>query len=221
MYFCGMKWAAMMCGIWAMSSWASGQTDSLPALPAFRVQIPRDTATLDSLWADTTWHWSGSCPTPRLTVRLVDPTTGHVAQRSFPCLPSIETPTTSAYVTPVPTGYTIDLSLTRSAAAAWTWGPPETCFPPLPMSAFEAATPAWDELIFEREQLDAMIAWSENRCLSPGVVRACLLRLESEDRRLQLLTALVPRCSQPSALKLDDLFILRTTRAKAAQLVGK
>ena len=221
MYFCGMKRAALLCGIWAMSSWASGQTDSLPALPAFRVQIPQDTITLDSLWSDTTWSWSGTCPTPHLTVRLVDPTTGHVAQRSFPCLPSTETPATSAYVTPVPTGYTIDLSLTRSAAAAWTWGPPETCFPPLPMSTFEAAAHAWDELIFEREQLDAMAAWAEGRCLSPATVRACLLRLESEDRRLQLLAALAPSCSQPSALNLDDLFILRTTRAKAAQLVGK
>ena len=221
MYFCGMKRAALLCGIWAMASWASGQTDSLPALPAFRVQIPQDSATLDSLWADTTWHWTGTCPTPRLTIRLVDPTTGHVAQRSVPCDPIVAAQPASTYVTPIPTGYAIDLTLTRSAVAAWTWGPPETCFPPMPESAFNAAAAAWDELIFEREQLDAMTAWAEGRCLSPALVRACLLRLESEDRRLQLLSALVPRCSQPSALNLDNLFILRSTRAKAAQLVGK
>lgn len=202
------------------------QSDSLPVLPAFRVQIPLDTAVFDSLWLDTTWTWSGRCPTERISVRLVDETTHQVALRHLPCAPA--TPdqaewaaTTTAYVAPTPTDFAINLNLSRTSVAAWNWGAPETCFPPTPQREVQAASVNWDALIFEREQVLAMLEWAEDKCLSPAAVRGCVERLESEARRLELLKGLVPHCTAPHAIDLTDLFIMRSTRTEAEQLVGK
>lgn len=195
-----------------------GQTDSPPALPALRIEIPQGAGILDTVWTDTLWQWSGTCPSDRLTLRLTDLNSGYVAQRMFPCAPAQQP--ASSYVTPQTTDHVLAIELNRNGVAAWTWGVPTTCFPPLPLNALEQAVPSWNSIPFERDQLRAIVEWAASRCLPPDMVRACLLQLESEDRRLELLEALLPHCSQPEAVKIDDLFILRATRAKAAQLLG-
>ena len=206
----------------ALACWAKqgpAQTDSL--LPPIHVQIPQDSTLLDSLWTGADWSWTGPCSGERLTVRLLDPATGNVAQRIFPCTPVTEQAAVSEIALPRAVGHALEIHLTRTSVAAWTWGQPASCFPPLPSTALASATADWDALDFEREQLAAIADWASTRCLSPDLVRACLMRLESEDRRLALLESLLPRCSQPNSVKVDDLFFLRSTREKAAQLVGK
>lgn len=203
----------------------AAQSDTLSVLPVLRVQIPLDTAVFDSLWLDTAWTWSGPCPTERISVRIVDESTRHVAMRNLPCTP-VATPqaewaaTSTAYLAPTPTDFEIDLNLSRTSVAAWNWGVPEACFPPSPQREVVAASAAWDDLIFEKEQVLAMLEWADDKCLSPSTVRSCVERLESEARRLELLQGLVPRCAAPHAIDLTGLFILRSTRTQAEQLVG-
>ena len=212
---------AIILGLYALIGEAQSDT-----LPAFRVQIPLDTLIFDSLWLDTTWAWSGPCPTERISVRLVDETTRQVAMRHLPCAPVATdqaewAATSTAYVSPTPTDFAIHLNLSRTSVAAWNWGAPEACFPPTSQREVEAASATWDALIFEREQVLAMLEWAQDKCLSPAAVRSCVERLESEARRLELLKSLVPRCSSPKAIDLTGLFILRSTRTEAEQLVGK
>lgn len=208
-----MKVATLVCTIWAAS--LTAQTDSLPALPAIQVQIPLDSVVLDTLWRDTVWTWSGPCPTERLSVRLVDRTTGQVTQRQHPC--RRVAPAAPGYV--APEQFETDLILTREQVAAWRWTSEAACFPPSNIRDFEAAWVAWDNLLFEKDQLEAMVQWAATRCLTPATVRRCVERIGSESRRLELLQALAPRCTDASAIDVSDLFILRTTREAAMRVV--
>lgn len=221
-YFCAMKWAAILGSLFTIGL-ASGQTDSLLApssLPPLRVQIHLDTSLVDSLWSDSAWTWSGACPAPSITVRLTDSTSGLVAQRTLPCTTVSAQEVSSAYVRVEPEDWRLDLALDRKAVSSWNWTTPSACFPPMSAQVLERAATDWDRLIFERDQLEAMALWAADRCLAPSMVRQCLLRLESEDKRLELLKALAPRCSQPRSIDVSDLFILRATRAEAGQVVG-
>lgn len=208
-----MKVATLVCTIWAAC--LTAQTDSLPVLPEIQVQIPLDSVVLDTLWRDTVWTWSGPCPTERLSVRLVDRTTGQIAQRQHPC--TRVAPAVPGYA--APEQFETDLTLTREQAAAWRWTEEAACFPPSSIRDLEAAYAAWDALLFEKELLEAMVQWAATRCLTPAAVRSCVERVGSESRRLELLQALAPRCTDASAIDVTGLFILRATREAALRVV--
>lgn len=210
-----MKVATWVCTLWAAG--LTAQTDSLPALPEIQVQIPLDSLVLDTVWRDAVWTWSGPCPTQRLNVRLVDRETGQVAQRQLPC--TRIAPAAPGYV--APERFETDLTFTREQVAAWRWTAEAACFPPSNMRDLETAEAAWDALIFEKDQLEAMVRWAATRCLAPAMVRRCIERIGSESRRLELLKALAEQCSDASAIDVTGLFILRSTREAAMQVVEK
>ncbi len=214
-----MKPVRTACALLLWSGALVAQSDSLPALPVISVQIPQDSAVLDTVWRDTVWTWSGRCPSERLSIRLTDRNSGQVAQRLLPCVP---VPTASSpYVSEAPPAFAVELTLTRERIAAWAWSNDAACFPPLSPSALDAVDAEWDALIFERDQLEAILAWAADRCLSPATVRRCVERLGSEARRLALLEGLAQRCSDPGAIDMTGLFILRTTREAALRAVEK
>lgn len=215
-YFCTMKIVVTLGFLFLAMASSLGQNDSLPP---FQVQIPLDSIVLDTLWTDSTFTWSGPCPSGQINLRFVDLATGQAVQRSMTCTAQPQE-LSSAYVSPQPAGYVAQINLNRASASVWNWGQPTTCFPPLSPSIIKAAMAQWDILLFERDHLAAMLAWASERCLTPTMVRECLQRLESEDRRLELLQGLIGQCSHPRGIEVTDLFILRSTREKAAALVG-
>jgi hypothetical protein len=107
----------------------------------------------------------------------------------------------------------------KSQQLEWALARDGNCFPPVANRELEALAAKLSSVLFERERMDLVTAFAETRCFSADQTHFLITRVQSEDRRLDLLQRLIPSCNAPAELDVDDLFVMQSMKSRAARVV--
>ena len=109
----------------------------------------------------------------------------------------------------------------KEHSLAWALARDGSCFPPVSDRALDDLEAGLDQALFERDRVEAVLAFAQDKCLSPDQTHFLITRVQSEDKRLDLLTQLLPSCSEPAALNVEGIFVLRVMKGRARALVDE
>lgn len=101
----------------------------------------------------------------------------------------------------------------------WQYARDGSCFPPVTSGDLASLDASLADVLFERDRMPQILAFAENRCFSSDQIHGLMVHVQSEDRRLSLLQALLPHCSEPENIVVSDLFVMKTMENRAKKLV--
>lgn len=163
-------------------------------LDSIRVRAVDTEWAVDSIWSDSLWRWSGPCIGESVTFRF-DYGDTIFRRTTIPCVPVLAESTASAtpaslYTQPTPQSYFLEWAISRfelNQIAAYPTS--SSCFPPLQSAGFTRLLSEVDEAIFESDKCAVVKKLGQTMCVTKSQATEALLRIPSEDRRLETLRA--------------------------------
>lgn len=162
------------------------------ALDSIRVRAVDTVMELDSMWSDSIWNWSGPCAGESVTFRF-DYGDTTFRRTTVPCVPVLAESTASPasasmYSQPEPEAFFLEWSINRMQLDEFTAYPTySSCFPPLQPPVFARLVAEVDRAIFEVDKCVIIENIGQTKCLTKAQATEALMRIPSEDRRLETL----------------------------------
>jgi len=189
-------------------------------LDSIRVRTVDTAMELDSIWSDSVWRWTGPCASESVTFRF-DYGDTTFRRTTVPCILSLtESNSSSApaslYAQPTPQSYALEWEISRIELDQLTAYPTSSsCFPPLQNSLFERLVGEVDQAIFEADKCAIIENLGQSKCLTKPQAKEALLRIPSEDRRLETLRTGFIHFEFWTPEDIEELFKLQFIRERA------
>ena len=189
-------------------------------LESIRVRALDTELALDSMWRDSVWRWAGPCVGESVTFRF-DYGDTIFRRAEVPCGPALEESTASIapaslYAQPALQSYFLEWAISRFELNKLTaYLTSSSCFPPLQSSVFARLLSEVDEAIFESDKCAVVKKLGQNMCVTKSQATEALLRIPSEDRRLETLRAGFFHFTFWNREDIEELFELQFIRERA------